>query len=198
MAKAVRARARTASPPASILDVLLELPNLGVGEAGEDIALIVGCDLLGRSELRVRRNEGRDLAVLGAADADALLEARIGLLVGLRIRHVEHVVLVDEDRARPSELLPFGAQSGANLMTSWPLPLPARPSETHTAPVRSTENPCGQFTLPPPKFTSSLPDGSNFITGSRLEPSQVSAPQRSYTQTLLPSVSMAMPMGAPN
>src|SRR5260370_18967682 len=110
MAKAVPAPARTASPPASILDVLLELPNLGVGEAGEDIALIVGRDLLGRSELRIRRNEGRDLAVLGAADADALLEARIGLLVGLRIRHIEHVVLVDEDGARPAELLPFGEQ----------------------------------------------------------------------------------------
>src|ERR1700730_12347509 len=92
----------------SVLDVLLELQNLGVREAGEYIALIVGCDLLGRSELRVRRNEGRDLAVLGAADPDAHLEARIGLLVGLRIRHVEHVVLVDEDRARPAELLPFG------------------------------------------------------------------------------------------
>ena len=46
---------------------------------------------------RIRwRNEGRDLAVLDAADPDALLEARIGLVVGLRIRHVDHVVLVDD------------------------------------------------------------------------------------------------------
>ena len=109
------ARARTAVPLHRLPDVFLELQNLGVGEAGEDIALIVGCDLLGRSELRIRRNEGRDLAVLGAADPDALLEARIGLLVGLRIRHVEHVVLVDEDRARPAELLPFGEQAAVQI-----------------------------------------------------------------------------------
>src|SRR5258708_14346200 len=86
---AVRDCARTAEPVGSILDVLLDLQNLDVGEAGENIALVVGRGLLGPAELRVGRNEGRDLAVLGAADPHALLEARIGLLVGLVVRHIE-------------------------------------------------------------------------------------------------------------
>jgi hypothetical protein len=68
----------------SVLDVLLDLQNPGVGEAGEDIALIVGCDLLGRSELRVRRNYGRNLAVLGAADPDAAWPSWPGVRVDCR------------------------------------------------------------------------------------------------------------------
>src|SRR6185437_4416749 len=53
-----------------------------------------------------------DRAVLGAADADAAAAARVGgtagLVLGLRIGDVEHVVFVDIDRARPTELRPLG------------------------------------------------------------------------------------------
>ena len=50
-----------------------------------------------------RRNEGRDLAVLGAADAVAGPEPRIVVLVRLIIRHVDHFVFVDGDVARPAD-----------------------------------------------------------------------------------------------
>ena len=50
-----------------------------------------------------------DLAVLGAADADAALPAVVVLRhrLGFRVGDVDHVVLVDEDAARPAELLPL-------------------------------------------------------------------------------------------
>src|SRR6516165_11079121 len=104
------APSRESWSPRSAFDVLLELQDLHIGEAGEDVALVVDRHFLGGAKLRVLRDEGRDLAVLGAADADALLEARIGLLVGLRVGDIEHVVLVDPHRARAPELLPFGEQ----------------------------------------------------------------------------------------
>src|SRR5438874_10674604 len=74
------------------------------GPAAIDIAGIVEADSFGRIGYR---NEGRHLAVLGAADADAGLEAWIAGLVRLIVRNVQHVVLVDADVARPAELLPF-------------------------------------------------------------------------------------------
>jgi hypothetical protein len=54
------------------------------------------------------RNECGDLAVLDAAETDALLEARIVARGRLRIGDVDHVVLVDGNVARPAELFPFG------------------------------------------------------------------------------------------
>src|SRR6185369_14842926 len=62
---------------------------------------------------RVRSwNEGSDGAVFGAADADAAPAPRIGsapvLILGLGIGQVDHIVFVDEDRAWPTELFPFG------------------------------------------------------------------------------------------
>ena len=80
------------------------------GVAGIDIAGIVKAGGFQRTQILGLRNIGRDLAVLGAADADALLEAGIGLLVGLRIRDIDHIVLVDGDAARPPELLPLGKE----------------------------------------------------------------------------------------
>src|SRR6266446_4464836 len=53
---------------------------------------------------------GSDFAVLGAADADALLEAGIQLLAGLRVGDIDHVVLVDGDAARAAELSPLGEE----------------------------------------------------------------------------------------
>src|SRR5467141_4854750 len=76
------------------------------GPTAIDIAGIVEADSFGRLGLRCW-NEGRHLAILGAADADAGLETRIAALVRLIVRHVDHVVLVDGDVARPAELLPF-------------------------------------------------------------------------------------------
>src|SRR5258708_16909283 len=55
------------------------------------------------------RDERRHRAVLGAADADAALPAVMILRDGLRfgVCHVDHIVLVDIDAARPAELRPL-------------------------------------------------------------------------------------------
>src|SRR5215467_9009873 len=94
---------------------LLEGSTLGpaphrhlAGPAAIDIAGIVEAHSFGRRNLGTGcRNEGRDPAVLRAADADAGLEAGIVLRGRLIVRYVEHVVLVDGNVARPAELLPF-------------------------------------------------------------------------------------------
>src|SRR5262245_37828634 len=55
----------------------------------KDVALIVRGDALAGSELGRRfGNEGRDLAVLDAADPDAALETGIAGLIGLGVSHV--------------------------------------------------------------------------------------------------------------
>src|SRR5688572_2715507 len=55
-------------------------------------------------------NKSGELAILRAADANAALP--LGPLrcnrSGLRIRNINHVVLVDRDAARPAELMPLG------------------------------------------------------------------------------------------
>jgi hypothetical protein len=66
------------------------------GPASIDVARVVHADAFRRAGLDRRlRYEGGDLAVLDAADADALLEARIVARGRLRIRDVDHVVLGD-------------------------------------------------------------------------------------------------------
>src|SRR5262245_46858130 len=99
--------------------------------------------------------------------------------------------------------------SGLNLNTWWPLPSLPRPSVTHTLPARSTCRPCGNSSSPSPKAFTSLPDASNLRIGGRFEPSHANgvpgfisegganAPQRSATQTLLPSGSMSTPLVEP-
>src|SRR5438477_3389143 len=57
--------------------------------------------------------------------------------------------------------------------------------------------PCGNTKMPAPKCFTSLPFASNLRMGSRLDPRQVLAEQRSATQTLLPSRSMATPAAEP-
>jgi hypothetical protein len=76
-------------------------------------------------------------------------------------------------------------------------------------PARSTCSPCGNNSSPSPKAFISLPDASNLRIGGRFEPSQANgvpgfisegganAPQRSATQTLLPSGSMSTPLVEP-
>src|SRR5258707_13192281 len=84
-------------------------PNLGA----VDVALSIGRDAFGGAGaggvLVGIRNESRHLAVLGAADPDAALPvgARLVDRARLRIRHVDHVVLVDVDAARAAELRPL-------------------------------------------------------------------------------------------
>src|SRR5262249_56744012 len=86
------------------------------GPAGIAVAPVVHDDAFRRAELDRRfRNEGGDLAVLDAANADALLEARIVAGGRLRIGDVDHVVLVDGNVARPPELLPFGNELAVRL-----------------------------------------------------------------------------------
>src|SRR5882672_8702000 len=77
-----------------------------VGVAAIDIAGVVDRDGFEAVDLDGLQNEGHDLAVLDAADPDARLVRRIDL-VGRIVGHVENVVLVDEEAARPAELLPL-------------------------------------------------------------------------------------------
>src|SRR5262249_11165607 len=80
------------------------------GVAGVDVAGIVDADAFQRTEGLGFLDEARDLAVLGAAEADALLEARIELVTGLGVGDVDLVFLVDPDSARAAELLPLGEE----------------------------------------------------------------------------------------
>src|SRR6202051_4489248 len=57
--------------------------------------------------------------------------------------------------------------------------------------------PCGKANIPLPKLLTSLPEASNFRTGSRLAPTQVFVPQRSTPQTLLPSGAISTPAVKP-
>src|SRR6516225_11765517 len=86
------------------------------GPTAIDIAGIVEAHSFGRRNIGIGcRNEGRDFAVLGAADADAGPEPRIVVLGRLIVRYVAHVVLVDGDVARPAELLPFSDELSARI-----------------------------------------------------------------------------------
>ncbi len=87
---------------------------------------------------------------------------------------------------------------GLNLTTTWPLPFLPSASATHTFPSWSTVIPCGKTNMPAPKLASSLPDGSKCRIGDRFELEQVSPPQRSKTQTLLPSRSIATAVVPPH
>src|SRR6476660_4578831 len=51
--------------------------------------------------------------------------------------------------------------------------------------------PCGNTNMPAPKLASNVPDGSKCKIGGRFEFAQLEPPQRSNTQTLLPSGSTA-------
>jgi hypothetical protein len=80
-----------------------------------DVALRVAAEAFGAGVVGGRRfhvlDEGRDPAVFGAADADALLDprqlVRAGIGTRLRVGDVDRVVLGDEDAARAAELPPL-------------------------------------------------------------------------------------------
>ena len=54
------------------------------------------------------RDENLDQAVSSAADPNALLKARVHLLVRLRVGDIDRVACVNEHAARAAELFPFG------------------------------------------------------------------------------------------
>src|SRR5258706_6312564 len=99
-------------PPLALLRQLLPefLQPLGVGVARIDVAVVVHADAFEGARIFGFLDESGNLAVLGAADPDALLEARVGLVGRLRVGDVDAVVLVDPDPARPAELLPLGEE----------------------------------------------------------------------------------------
>ena len=84
---------------------------IGIRFRTVDVATCVNGHAFGRHHgfvLRPRnRDEHRDLAVSGAPDPDALLEARILLLVRLRVGDKDRVVGVDENAARAAKLFPL-------------------------------------------------------------------------------------------
>ena len=97
---------------------------------------------------------------------------------------------------------------GLNLRTVLPLPaalglasssraLAARASTTQTLPSWSTSMPWGQRIRPAPKLATTLPSGSSFTIGSRSEPAQELAPQRSPIHTWRPSTSILMALTEP-
>src|SRR5580704_14713500 len=72
------------------------------------MAVLVDGDAFRHFRLRIGRgDEGRHLAVLDAADADALPERRVHFVARLRVGDIDDVV-ADIDAARPAELLPLG------------------------------------------------------------------------------------------
>src|SRR5215475_3177797 len=105
------AKVTSQTPPGLLRQFLPELLQpLGTRVAGIDIAVAVHADAFQGAEVFGFLDEPGDLAVLGVADPDALLEARVGLVARLRVGDIDLVVLVDPHAARPAELLPFGEE----------------------------------------------------------------------------------------
>src|SRR5215471_8532630 len=99
------------TPPGLLRQLLPELLQpLGTRVAGIDIAVAVDADAFQGAEVFGFLDEPGDLAVLGVADPDALLEARVGLVGRLRVGDIDLVVLVDPYAAGPAELLPLGEE----------------------------------------------------------------------------------------
>ncbi len=88
--------------------------------------------------------------------------------------------------------------AGLNLTTWWPLPFLPSASATQTLPSLSIVMPCGKTNIPAPKLASSLPAGSKCRIGASFESAQLDEPQRSKTQTLLPSRSTATAVVPPH
>src|SRR5258708_651040 len=84
------------------------LQPLSARIAGIDVAVVVHADAFESAGVFGFLDESGDLAVLGAADPDALLEAGVGLVGRLRVGDIDAVILVDPHAARPAELLPLG------------------------------------------------------------------------------------------
>src|SRR5262249_45612739 len=95
-------------PWALLRQLLAEfLQPLSARIAGIDVAVIVHADAFESAGVFGFLDESGDLAVLGAAYPDALLEARVGLVGRLRVGDIDLVILVDPHAARPAELFPL-------------------------------------------------------------------------------------------
>ena len=87
-------------------------------DAAVDVALRIDADAFSAGMVRDGGfhvlDERGDGAVLGAADADALLDAgqfvRAGIGTRLGVSHVDRVVAGDRDATRPAELTPLGEE----------------------------------------------------------------------------------------
>src|SRR5262245_49901206 len=101
-----------ATPSASLLHIFHQPFRADLG--AEDIAVAVGSDAFrgaGAGDLLDRvGNQRRHSPRARIADADAALPTRIAVADRLRFRvgDIDRVVAVDEDAARPAELLPLG------------------------------------------------------------------------------------------
>src|SRR5262249_50936442 len=91
------------------LHVLPQIPRAGFARV--EVARGIYDDTFGRAGRFLLgaegRDEGGDLAILGATDADPWPDTRVVFPVRLMIGHVEDVVAVNVDAARPAELLPL-------------------------------------------------------------------------------------------
>src|SRR5215813_2336922 len=92
-----------------VLDVLPQILCAGLPRV--EVTRGIGRDTFGHAGRLVFGAEGRDkgcdLAVSGAADANSRPDTPVVFCVRLGIRHVNGVVAIDEDPARPAELLPL-------------------------------------------------------------------------------------------
>src|SRR5258708_37381595 len=84
------------------------LQPLSARLAGIDVPVVVHANAFESAGVFGFLDESGDLAVLGAADPDALREAGVGLVGRLRVGDIDAVILVDPNAARPAELLPLG------------------------------------------------------------------------------------------
>src|SRR5260370_685195 len=91
------------------------IDRFGLHRRGEDGAVRVGGDTFRRREFRVGHRGRRDVVVnlsrLHAADTHPALAAWIVSILarrvfGFGIGHVESIILIDPDAARPAELFP--------------------------------------------------------------------------------------------
>src|SRR5580704_16618737 len=77
-------------------------------KAGKDVTLVIGREFFRRSDRRIgQRNEREHFAIPDASNANALIEAGIGFVVGLRIGDIDRIVVVDVEAAWPAKLFPF-------------------------------------------------------------------------------------------
>jgi hypothetical protein len=106
---------RSARRTRSVLHIFVD--GFGLHRRGVDRAVGIDGDTFRRREFRVghrwRRDVVVDLSRLHAANAHAALAAGIVSVLarrifGFRIGHVENIILIDPDAARPAKLFPRG------------------------------------------------------------------------------------------
>src|SRR5260370_11275492 len=135
------------------------LQPLSARIAGIDVAVVVHAEALESAGVFVSLDESGDLAVLGAADPDALFEAGVGLVGRLRVCDIDAVILVDPHAARPAELLPLGDEVAVRVEDLQAVVWAVRGAQTsrgvERGPLRAAAPaPAPAFPAPPPYGTS--------------------------------------------